>query len=61
MEIRDPFFRLSSMWPDPADLESSGASGILTDWVALIEFPLAALTVGPVFFWGCVQEDFWEV
>ena len=50
MEIRDPFFRLSSMWPDPAELESSGASGILTDWVALMEFTLASLTFGTVFF-----------
>ena len=61
VDTRDPDFRLSRMWPDIAELESSGASGILTDWVALIEFPLAALTVVPVFFWGCVQEDFWEV
>ena len=61
MEMRDPVFRLSRMWPDIVELESSGPSGILTEWVSLMDFPLTALTVWPVFKKKCVQEDFWEV
>ena len=48
MEMRDPVFRLSRKWPDIAELGSSGACGTLTDWVALMEFPLAAPKFGPV-------------
>ena len=36
MEMRDPVFRLSRTWPDLAELESSGASAMLTEWVALV-------------------------
>ena len=49
MDMRDPVFRLPRMCPDLAELESSGASGILAEWVALIKFPLAFLKVGLVF------------
>ena len=41
MEMRDPVFRFLRIWPDIVELESSGASGKFTEWVALIEFPLA--------------------
>ena len=37
------------MWPYLVELESSGPSGILTEWVSLMDFPLTALTVWPVF------------
>ena len=61
METRDPVFRLSGTWLDLAKLGISGAIGIFTYWVALMEFPLDALEVGQVFvFVLCVQEDFWE-
>ena len=50
MNTRDPFFRLSMMWLDLAELEISDASDMLTKWVALMELPLDNLTVGTVFF-----------
>ena len=48
------------MWPDYVEPESSGDSGILTEWVELMEFKLYALTIGPLFLLIlCVQEDCW--
>ena len=48
MERRDPVLRLSIMWLDWAD----GNNYLLlirmrTVWVARMEFPLAAVTMGP--------------
>ena len=49
MDMSGPVFRFSRMWPDLAESESSGDSGISSEWVELMEFPLYALTIGPLF------------
>ena len=59
MEMRVLLFRLSRIWPDLAELESSGVSDILAEWVALIEFSFAALAVGIMLIFLCVQDDLW--
>ena len=60
IDMSGPVFRFSRMWPDYVEPESSGDSGILREWVELMEFKLYALTIGPLFLLIlCVQEDCW--
>ena len=48
MERREPVARPSSTFPLLAVVDSCGARGIWAVWVVFIEFPSAAVTIGPV-------------
>ena len=61
IEMSEPFLRRSRTWPCVAYLESWVESGMLTEWVAVVVFPLAARTVGTVVvFWLSVHKYWWE-
>ena len=48
MERRDPILRLSRMWPDWADDDKPLLlRGMRMVWVSHMEFPLAAVMMGP--------------
>ena len=49
MEIRNSVFRLSRTYQHPKELESSGASDILEEWVEIIYLTLVDMEVGPMF------------
>ena len=69
MERRDPVLRLSRIWPYWADDDKSLLlMGVRTVWVARMEFPLVAVTmglseVGITSFqrWTCAGAIYWLV
>ena len=57
IEMRDPVFRLSRMWPVWACLERMEESGMVASCVACMVVPDADRTVGPVVFGVMVVHD----